>query len=305
LLPGSSRTYARLARLAALVWMSMAVAAFADSIRVSRDKATIWCADTPSLVLTVVAAGTVLEVVDRQGVWVRVRLPRSIGDPSVLGLILASNTDAVSPRGKPAPTAAGQQGRGAPQARRAPEPFLLRGFGELGYFQLAAKESFNAIFDKDATWLPGAGADAIWPSGLFASAEVEWFRMRGERVFVLDDQVFRLGIEDVVTVVPISMTLGYHFGRSPMARPFAGAGFGVFIYREHADFAQGSDDLSENFGSLHVLGGVDLVRRRRISTAIEGRYTWVRDSIGEGGVSAGFGETDLGGFTIKVKVLFH
>ncbi len=271
----------------------------------TRDKATIWRADTPSVALTVVAAGTVLEVVDRQGVWLRVRLPRSMADPSELGLILASNTDAVPPGEEPAPTTAGQQGRGASQARRAREPFLIRGFGELGYFQLAAKESFNAIFDKDCDLVAGGGADAIWPSGLFASAEVEWFRMKGERAFVLDDQVFRLGIEDVVTVVPISMTLGYHFGRSPVARPFAGAGFGVFLFREHADFAQGGEDLSENFGSLHVLGGVDLVRRRRISTAVEGRYTWVRDSIGEGGVSAGFDETDLGGFTIKVKVLFH
>ena len=291
--------------MAALVWMSMAVAAFADSVRVTRDKTTIWRADAPSVALTVVAVGTVLEVVDRQGVWVRVRVPQSVGDPSVLGLILASNTEAVVPGGKPAPSGAGGQGSRAVQARRPPEPFLLRGFGELGYFQLAAKESFNAIFDKEATWLPGAGADAVWPSGLFASAEVEWFTMRGERAFVLDDQVFRLGIEDVITVVPISMTVGYHFGRSPMARPYAGAGFGVFIYQEHADFADSGDDLSENFGSLHVLGGVDLVRRRRISTAVEGRYTWVRDSIGEGGVSAGFGETDLGGFTVKIKVLFH
>jgi hypothetical protein len=304
LFAANPRPHARLACLAAVVWMSMAVAAFADSVRVIRDRATIWRTDAPSVVLTVVAAGTVLEVVERQGNWIRVRLPSSLGDPSVLGLILASNTDALPPGAAPVPSAAGQRGR-APQARREPEPFLLRGFGELGYLQLAATESFNAIFEKDATWLAGAGVDGVWPSGLFASAEVEWFTMKGERAFVLNDEVFRLGIEDVVTVVPISMTLGYQFGRSPVARPYAGGGFGVFIYQEHADFAQGDDDFSENFGSFHVLGGVDLVRRRRISTAVEGRYTWVRDSIGEGGVSEGFGETDLGGFTLKIKVLFH
>src|SRR4030095_1666980 len=166
-----------------------------------------------------------LEVVDRQGVWVRVRLPRSLGDPSVMGLILEANVEPVS-GGKPTQPAARTE-----QGRRPPEPFVIRVFGEVGYLRLTATESFNAIFDKDSTWIPGAGVDAIWPNGSFASAEVEWFRLKGERAFVLNDQVFPLGIEDVVTAVPISMTFGYHFGRSTLARPYAGAGFGVFLFK--------------------------------------------------------------------------
>jgi hypothetical protein len=294
----------RLAGFAVLVWMSMAAAAFADTVRVIRDKATIWRADAPSVTLTVVAAGTVLEVVGRQPPWVRVRLPRSVGDPSVLGLILESNVEVVSAAGEAATSTAGRQGSAA-QRRGPREPFLLRGFGETGSLQLKAKESFNAIFDKDTTWIAGGGADAIWPSGFFASAEVEWFKMEGERAFVLDDQVFRLGIRDEVRVVPISMTFGYKIGRSNVARPYAGAGYGVYLFKEQADFAQAGDDVSENFGGFHVVGGVDLIRQRRISAAVEARYAWVRDAIGEGGVSEGFGESDLGGFTIKVKVQVH
>jgi hypothetical protein len=274
-----------------------ALNAFADSVRVIRDKATIWRADAPSITLTVVPAGTILEVVARQGAWVRVRLPKSVGDPAVLGQILASNVE---------PVAGGTQ----PEARSArtslaTEPFLIRGFGEIGYMRFTATDSFNAIFDKDSTWVPGAGVDAIWPNGAFASAEVEWFRLKGERAFVLNGEVFPLGIEDVVTAVPINMTLGYKFGRSSTARPYGGAGFGVLLFKEEADFAQSGDDVSEHFASFHVLGGVDLLRRRRASAAIEARYTWVRDAIGKGGVSADFNEKDLGGFTIKVKVLFH
>ena len=205
---------------------------------------------------------------------------------------------------KPAPAPAGRQPRPAP-VQRPREPFVIRGFGEIGYLQLSAKESFNAIFDKDSTWIAGGGADAIWPSGFFGSAEIEWYRMEGERAFVLDGQVFPLGIKDEVTVVPISMTFGYKFGRSYTARPYAGAGYGLYLFEEKADFAEAGDDVSENFGGFHVVGGVDLFRRRRITAGVEGRYAWVRDSIGEGGVSEEFGENDLGGFTFKVKILVH
>jgi hypothetical protein len=290
--------------------MFMAAAAFADSVRVTRDRATVWRADAPSVTLTVVPAGTILEVIETQGVWVKVRLPPNVGDPNVLGLILAASVESISGTSRPTGSAPSQPGRGSQpargaQVRRPAEPFLLRGFGEVGYFRMTAKQSFNAIFDKEATWLPGGGVDAVWPNGGFGSAEVEWYRLNGERAFVLNDQIFPLGIEDVVTVIPISMTFGYQFGRSLLARPYAGAGFGVFVFRERADFAQSGDDVSENFASFHVTGGVDLMRRRRISTAAEARYTWVRDAIGKGGVSEGFNENDLGGFTIKLKVLFH
>jgi hypothetical protein len=295
------RALHRLAALVICIWMLSAVSAFADSVRVTRDKSTIWRADAPSVTLTVVAAGTILEVVDRQGVWVRVRLPRSVGDPAILGLILASSVEPV-PGGSGQPTQ--PPGRGA-QVRPAPEPFVIRAFGEIGYTRFTATESFKAIFDKDSAWVPGAGVDAIWPNGSFVSAEVEWFRLKGERAFVLNDQVFRLGIEDVVTAVPISMTVGYQFGRSTTARPYAGAGFGVLLFKEEADFAESGDDVSEHFASFHVTGGVDLLRRHRVSTAVEARYNWVRDAIGKGGVSQDFNEKDLGGFTLKVKVLFH
>ena len=180
---------------------------------------------------------------------------------------------------------------------------MIRGFGEIGWLKLTAKESFNAIFDKDSTWIAGGGVDAIWPSGFFGAAEIEWFALEGERAFVLNDEVFRLGIRDDIRVIPISMTFGYKFGRSDTARPYAGAGYGLYMFKEEAEFARTGENLSENFGGFHILGGVDLIRRRRISAAVEGRYAWVRDALGEGGVSEEFGESDLGGFTIKAKIV--
>jgi hypothetical protein len=230
--------------------------------------------------------------------------------PLLIVLALASVSPAAfadpgpGDQSKPVPSTAGRQPRPAP-APRPRERFVIRGFGEIGVLRLTARESFNAIFDKDSTLIAGGGADAIWPSGFFGSAEIEWYALEGERAFVLDDQVFRLGIRDEVRVLPISMTFGYKVGRSHVARPYVGAGYGLYMFKEEADFARTGDDVSQNFGGFHVLGGVDLLRQRRISAAVEGRYAWVRDALGEGGVSKEFGESDLGGFTLKVKVLVH
>jgi hypothetical protein len=99
------------------------------------------------------------------------------------------------------------------------------------------------------------------------------------------------------------MTFGYKFGRSDTARPYAGGGYGLYMFKEQADFARPGDDFSQNFGGFHILGGADLFRQRRISAAVEARYAWVRDALGEGGVSKEFGESDLGGFALKAKVV--
>ncbi|MGH9385128.1 MAG: hypothetical protein ACRD2N_12665 [Vicinamibacterales bacterium] len=293
-----SASLGRIATFALVVWMSAATA-FAQTVRVTRDKSTIWRADAPSVVLTVVAAGTALEVIDRQGVWLRVRLPATAGDPIATGLILASAVEPISGAGQPKPVPA----RPGQVVRPGAERLVIRGFGEVGFLRLAATKSFNAIFGKDTTWLPGAGVHASWPNGSFAAAEVEWFRLTGQRAFVLDSQVFPLGIEDVVTVIPVQATFGYQIGRSQVARPYFGAGFGLFFFRERAKFAQTGDDVSQRFPSYHAVVGVDLVRRRRISTAIEAQYSTVRKAIGKSGVSAGFNETDLGGTTVRMKVL--
>jgi hypothetical protein len=292
----------RIAIIAIAMWMSATVA-FAQSVRVTRDKSTIWRVDAPSVTLTVVAAGTILEVVEKQGVWLKIRLPGVVaGDPPREGLILASAVEPVPGGGQPKPQKPTPP-RPGQIVRPGAERLVIHGFGEVGYLRWTAKKSFDAIFGKETTWLPGGGVHFSLANGSFAAAEVEWVRLTGQRAFVLDDRVFPLGIEDVVTVVPLNLTFGYQVGRSLIARPYAGAGFGVYFFRERAKFAQSGDDVSENFPSYHVLAGVHLLRRERVSTAVEGQYTTVRKALGKNGVSAGFNETDLGGFTIRVKVL--
>lgn len=295
----------RLAIVAALFWIATAGAAYADTVRVLRDQTTVWRGDAPGVVLTVVAAGTVLEVVGTQGAWLRVRIPASVGNPDVIGLILASAVTPVSGPGQPVPAKPGQPGAKPATPRPRGPGLLIRGFGQFGFMRFTATQTFNAIFDTDTTWIPGAGVQAIWPNGSFASAEAEFYELTGQRAFINNGQVFRLGIEDEIRVIPISATFGYQFLRQSAARPYAGAGFGVHLYRERSQFAQTDEDVSERFAAFHVVAGVDFLTRQHVSAAIEAQYTAVRDSIGESGVSQVFEDKDLGGFVVRMKILIH
>lgn len=194
----------------------------------------------------------------------------------------------------------------------------LRVSGHAGLTGFAATDSFDAILGTTSGATYGGGAGVLLGRHLFVDAQVSRFSADGERVFVTNDrQVFQLGIPTTVTVTPFDLSVGWRFtpgaprpGR-PARRPggfrpvpFGGGGVGLVQYRETAEFAQAGDDVSESHASYHVLGGVELPISRRIAVSADGLYRWVPDALGESGVSAVYGETDLGGYTIRARAIF-
>jgi opacity protein-like surface antigen len=111
-------------------------------------------------------------------------------------------------------------------------------------------------------------------------------------------------------MTPIEFTGGYRrefrFGRrgSRSIVPFVGAGAGIVQYKETADFAQAGDDVDESFTSYHFLGGVEVPLWKWLGVGAEYHHRWVPDALGEGGVSAEFNESDLGGGTFRFRVIF-
>jgi len=85
--------------------------------------------------------------------------------------------------------------------------------------------------------------------------------------------------------------------------PYAGGGVGLLSYSESSSFGDASEEVDESFTSYHVLGGVDFRITRWFGAGVEAAYRWVPDALGESGVSAEFGEEDLGGATIRVRVI--
>ena len=186
-------------------------------------------------------------------------------------------------------------------------------FAQFGNTSFTAVESFAAILGTSSGRMFGGGGQVRLPFHLFARVDVSQFKEIGERVFVSNGDVFKLGIPTTITIMPIEVTGGLRhelsFGRSSKGGstfrlvPFGGAGVGRLKYQERADFATAEDDVEENFTSYHVIGGVDAPLWRWLSVGVEYQHRWVRDAIGKGGVSAEFNETDLGGGTFRVRFM--
>ena len=182
----------------------------------------------------------------------------------------------------------------------------FRGFGDVGGTRFAAAHSFDAVLGTHRGVVFGGGIDAVLPSGIFVGVRASRFQKNGTRVFVLDDQVFDLGIATTVRVIPIQLTGGYRF---KVARrhvvPYVAGGVGWFRYSENSDFADTSENVADTFTGYHVLGGAELRMSRNLGVAGEAEWSVVPDALGHdpSGVSSSFDETDLGGITFRVKVV--
>jgi opacity protein-like surface antigen len=291
-------------------WIFCALAGMAASasaqtnVRVTRDQTTIWTADFTETA-AVVRAGTILTVVRRHGDWYEVRVPTAIGGS---GWVLKSNVDTNTSAPRPVARTTG--------VVSPPRTLGIVGVGQFGYVRFAAQQSFNAILGAPGGGFYGGGAE-VRVTNAFLSASVERFEKTGQRVLVMDGEVFALGIPDTITVMPIAVTAGWRVAREG-ATPYVGGGVGRMLYKEQtrlpgtassgctcrtASPGEVVESVDTHFASYHMLTGVEF-RNEWAATAFEVQYTVAPNTIGVGGASAAFHETNLGGFTGRIKILF-
>jgi hypothetical protein len=177
----------------------------------------------------------------------------------------------------------------------------------VGYNDLtSAKESAKAVFDGSSGGITyGGGVRYAFGSGFFVGAWGRVFSKDGQRVFVADatSPVFPLGHPLKVRLVPIQATFGYRFGGRSTVAPYVGAGGGVTLYHEESDVAGVVESNDQTKASGHVLAGVE-IGRGSLRFATEAAWAFVPSTIGLGGVSKVYGETDVGGFSFVGKVVF-
>jgi opacity protein-like surface antigen len=193
-----------------------------------------------------------------------------------------------------------------PPARPQKQTLQIRGFFDVGGTTFTASDSFTTVLGSASGPVIGGGGGVVLPSNIFVNVRASRFRQQGRRVFVLDREVFDLGIENTVTVTPVELTGGYRFrfGRGRVL-PYAGGGVGWYRYQETDEFAEAADEVDERFTGYHVMGGVDIPILKWLGAAAEVEWARVPDALGQNpnSVSAAFGETDLGGTTFRVKVV--
>jgi hypothetical protein len=182
----------------------------------------------------------------------------------------------------------------------------IRGFADLGSTSFTASESFETILGSSSGMVLGGGGEVVLPMHVFIGVRASRFHRTGHRVFLSEGERFDLGIATSVTVRPLEITGGYRFA-TPRARvvPYAGGGIGWHRYEETSDFATASETVDETARGYHVVGGAEVRIRPWIGAAGEAQWTSVPDALGKNrtGVSSAFDETNLGGATIRAKIV--
>jgi opacity protein-like surface antigen len=180
----------------------------------------------------------------------------------------------------------------------------FRGFADVGGTRFTAGQSFDAVVGTHTGVVFGGGVEAIVARDFFINVHASRFQKDGTRVFVLNEEVFDLGIPTTVRVTPVQITGGYRFkvGRRQIV-PYVGGGVGWYRYSETSDFATSDEDVSETSTGYHVLGGAEVRVSRLFGVSGEVEWSGVPDALGQNpnSVSAAFDETDLGGITFRVK----
>ena len=182
----------------------------------------------------------------------------------------------------------------------------IRGFADVGSTTFAAADSFEAVLGSASGVVFGGGVEGMLPKNIFVNLRASRFRKTGERVFVTESgERFGLGIPTTITVTPIELTGGYRFDRGSRLVPYGGGGFGRHRYQESSDFAEGAENVEESYTGYHVLGGAEFRVSPWIGAAGELQWATVPDALGQdpNGVASHYDERDLGGLTVRVKLV--
>ena len=228
-----------------------------------------------------------------------------------IALVLFVAVVAVTPAAAQAPPPKPQPKPAGPQTRPKPG---VGGFLLFDFQSMAAKDTFDAVFDKSTFQSVGFGAEAFnLFRGLFARVAYSKITETGSRVAVADGEAVPLNISLEMEMGTTEVSGGW---RVPLGKPrrtgtpavltqprfsvYGGGGVLFVSFRETSEFAGPEDNSRESFTGYTFFGGVDATIWKLLYAAGEAQYRTVPDALGEGGASKEFGETDLGGFVFRV-----
>jgi opacity protein-like surface antigen len=262
-------------------------------------------ASTSGRVVATLDRGTELEVFETVGAWYRVRVKISGVEgyvsnsvvEAVAGLTPASAAPVPAPAAAPAP----------PETARSSsrERIGVRAYAAVDLNRLAAQKSFDAVLGTSQVTGFGGGADVlnVWKT-LFVRVSASRISKGGNRAFVFNGQAVSLGIPITVQLTPIEVAGGWRFVSSSRLTPYIGGGALFVKYAETSAFAGSGDDVSQSNRGYSAFGGADVTVASWLVLGAEGEYRSVPHAIGTGPVSQDFGETNLGGFTVRVLIGF-
>jgi len=182
----------------------------------------------------------------------------------------------------------------------------VHGFFDLGATRFTAANSFDAVLGSPVGIVFGGGAGVTLSRNIFVDVRASRFTKDGQRVAVNNGDVFALGISNTVTITPLEITGGYRFGQDrDTIRPYAGGGISWYRYQETDQFASEGEAVDERFTGFNLLGGAEFRLNTWLGLAGELAWASVPDALGQQPSSVGtaFGETNLGGTTVRARIV--
>ena len=167
-----------------------------------------------------------------------------------------------------------------------------------------ASTTFNAVSASPAATFWGGGVDVVIHKAYFIDLTISHTTKPGQRAFINNGQVFRLGIPLEVTMTPVEVTGGFRF-RFKRSRiiPYVGAGIGSYSYGETAEFSQPGDDVHVTHLGFVMMGGLEFRVTRWVAVSGDGQYSSVPGVFGRDGLSIIAGEDNLGGIAARLRVI--
>jgi hypothetical protein len=231
----------------------------------------------------------------------RIATPRSRA--GLAALLMLALFGAAPASAQPAPD------QTTPQRRQAARPGAVSRDVIRAYFlvegtEMTAANTFDAVLGESRVFARGGGAEALslW-RGLFARVAFSAARETGDRVVIADNNdAVPVGIPVTIELQPIEIGGGWRSrpGASGRLVGYLGGSVLLMRYRETSQFGGDEDNTDATYRGYAGFAGLEVVLGAWVIAGAEAQYRLVPDAIGTGGVSEAFGESDLGGVTVRV-----
>jgi hypothetical protein len=178
-------------------------------------------------------------------------------------------------------------------------------YGAFDRVSVGSPETFDAVFGTHMVSAPGGGVEVtrLW-KGLFARAGASRGTLDGERVFVVNGDVIPLGIDVSARMTTFEFGGGWRFVPRTTDRvvPYVGAAIVSLRYAETSEFAESGENTDETMTGVAVFGGADIRITSRVFAGAEAQWRSIDSAPADGSVADQFGEKNLGGTVLRVRV---
>lgn len=200
---------------------------------------------------------------------------------------------------------AAAQGRMGTTRSAQDRPGLVA-FGVVDFLDIASSKTFDAVFGTSKARGGGAGVEVVnlWKH-VFVRVQATKASFSGQRVVIVNGTVFKLGTAITAGMTPTELGAGWRFESKNMnyrITPYAGASAVFLNYTETSAFADAGENVSETFKGFGVFAGADVRVLRHVFVGAEGQYRVINSSPAANSAAATFGEKNLGGTVLRLKV---